>query len=24
LHWNGEDVGDVAEYLNRAWYHYAE
>lgn len=24
LHWSGEDVGDVAEYLNRAWYHYAE
>jgi hypothetical protein len=24
LQWNGEDVGDVAEYLNAAWYHYAE
>jgi hypothetical protein len=24
LQWNGEDVGDVAEYLNRTWYHFAE
>jgi hypothetical protein len=24
LQWNGEDVGDVAEYLNGVWYHYAE
>ena len=24
LQWNGEDVGDVAEYLNATWYHYAE
>ena len=24
LQWNGEDVGDVVEYLNATWYHYAE
>ena len=24
LQWSAEDVGDVAEYLNAAWYHYAE
>jgi mono/diheme cytochrome c family protein len=24
LVWSSEDVGDVAEYLNAAWYHYAE
>jgi mono/diheme cytochrome c family protein len=24
LQWNVEDVDDVAEYLNAAWYHYAE
>jgi mono/diheme cytochrome c family protein len=24
LEWSSEDVGDVAEYLNAAWYHYAE
>lgn len=24
LQWSPEDVGDVAEYLNAAWYHYAE
>ena len=24
LQWSAEDVGDVAEYLNATWYHYAE
>ena len=24
LQWSPEDVGDVAEYLNAAWYRYAE
>ena len=24
LQWNGEDMGDVTEYLNATWYHYAE
>jgi mono/diheme cytochrome c family protein len=24
LHWGAEEVGDVAEYLNVAWYHYAQ
>lgn len=24
LQWSAVDVGDVAEYLNAAWYHYAE
>lgn len=24
LQWSAEDVGDVAEYLNTAWYHYAK
>ena len=24
LQWRSEDVGDVAEYLNATWYHYAE
>ena len=23
LEWSAEDVGDVAEYLNATWYHYA-
>jgi hypothetical protein len=22
--WTAEDIGDVVEYLNGAWYHYAE
>ena len=24
LQWSTGDVGDVTEYLNAAWYHYAE
>ena len=24
LQWRSEDVGDVVEYLNATWYHYAE
>jgi mono/diheme cytochrome c family protein len=24
LQWSPDDVGDVAEYLNDTWYHYAE
>ncbi len=24
LQWTAEDIGDVVEYLNGAWYHYAE
>jgi mono/diheme cytochrome c family protein len=24
LQWSAEEVGDVSEYLNVAWYHYAE
>jgi mono/diheme cytochrome c family protein len=23
LGWSAEDVGDVAQYLNDTWYHYA-
>ena len=22
LEWSAEDIGDVAEYLDAAWYHY--
>jgi mono/diheme cytochrome c family protein len=24
LQWRSEEVGDVTEYLNATWYHYAE
>lgn len=24
LLWSGEDVGDVVEFLNAAWYHYGQ
>jgi mono/diheme cytochrome c family protein len=24
LQWSAEDLGDVAEYLNATWYHYAQ
>ena len=24
LQWSAEDLGDVAAYLNAAWYHYSQ